>query len=89
MRNVFIDKWHGREAELAEIQEAELARVEGAYEVGDYDAANVTVGESIGLVREIPRAGELVRRISAEATACLSGRQNQFVGEATAAAERT
>ena len=36
---------------------------------------------------DIPRAGELVWRISAEATARLSpGRQNQFVGEAGAAA---
>ena len=52
--------------------------------------ASLVHGESIGLVRDIPRAGELVRRISAEATARLSpGRQNQFVGEAGAAAERT
>ena len=52
--------------------------------------ASFVHGESIGLVRDIPRAGELVRRISAEATARLSpGRQNQFVGEAGAAAERT
>jgi nitronate monooxygenase len=85
-----VEKWHGREAELAAVQEAELAEVEAAYEAGDYNTANVTVGESIGLVRDIPRAGELVRRISAEATARLSlGRQNQFVGEATPAAEPT
>jgi nitronate monooxygenase len=90
MKNEFIEQWHGREVELAAIQQAELAKVEAAYEAGDYDTANVTVGEGIGLVRDIPRAGELVRRISAEATARLSlGRQNQFVGEAGVSAERT
>jgi nitronate monooxygenase len=90
MKNEFIEKWHGREVELAEMQETELAKVEAAYEAGDYETANVTVGESIGLVRDLPPAGELVRRISAEATARLSlGRQNQFVGEVEGAAGRT
>ena len=82
MKNEFIEKWHGREAELASIREAELRKVEAADESGDYDTANVTVGESIGLVREIPRAGDLVRRISAEAMTRLSqGRQNLFMSE--------
>jgi len=90
MKNEFIEKWHGREVELAEMQETELAKVEAAYEAGDYETANVTVGESIGLVRDLPRAGQLVRRICAEATARLSlGRQNQFVGEAGVSAGRT
>ena len=40
MKNEFIEKWHGREVELAAIQEAELAKVEAAYEAGDYDTAN-------------------------------------------------
>jgi len=89
MKNEFIEKWHGREVELAEMQETELAKVEAAYEAGDYDTANVTVGESIGLVRDVPPAGELVRRISAEATARLAlGRQNQFVDEVGVSAKR-
>jgi nitronate monooxygenase len=82
MKNEFIEKWHGREAELASIQEEELRKVEVAYDSGDYDTANVTVGESIGLVGDIPRAGDLVRRISAEAMERLStGRQNLFTRE--------
>src|SRR4029077_15629057 len=90
MKNEFIEKWHGREAELAAIQESELAKVEAANEAGDYDTANVTVGESIGLVRDLPRAGELVRRISAEATRPRPrGRQNQFVGEAGGSTDPT
>ena len=72
MKNGFIETWHGREDELRNLQEAELDRVENAYASGDYDTANVTVGESIGLVNDVPTAGELVKRISAEASACLS-----------------
>jgi len=72
MTNGFIEKWHGRENELRSLQEAELQRVEMASASGDYDTANVTVGESIGLINDIPTAGELVRRISAEASACLA-----------------
>jgi nitronate monooxygenase len=69
MKNAFIEKWHGREGELASMQAVELARVEAASAAGDHDTANVTVGESIGLVREIMPAGDLVRLISAEAEA--------------------
>jgi nitronate monooxygenase len=72
MKNGFIEKWHGREDELRTLQEAELQRVEQAWTSGDYDTANVTVGEGIGLINDIPTAGELVKRISAEARACLS-----------------
>lgn len=83
LKNQFIERWHGREAELALIQQDELRKVEAASESGDYDTANVTVGESIGLVRDIPRAGDLIRRIAAEAAAQLAlGRQNLFMSEA-------
>ncbi|MGY4573692.1 nitronate monooxygenase [Bradyrhizobium sp. USDA 3256] len=71
MINGFINKWHSREDKLLGMRDEELKRVESAWDAGDYDTANVTVGESIGLVRDIPAAGELVRRIAAEATQCL------------------
>ena len=71
MRNDFIEKWHGHEDELAAMRSAELARVEAAYASGDYDTANVTVGESIGLVNDVPRAADLVRQVAAEAAGCL------------------
>ncbi|MCX8252717.1 Nitronate monooxygenase [Beijerinckiaceae bacterium RH AL1] len=71
MRNAFIESWHGREAELAAVRAEELARVTGAWDGGDFDTANVTVGETIGLVRDLPSAGEIVRRTVAEAEAAL------------------
>ena len=70
MKNAFIEKWSGREEELAAIQPAELRRVEEAQSSGDFDTANVTVGEGIGLITGIPSAADLVRLISAEASAC-------------------
>lgn len=79
LQNSFIEKWHGRESDLAKMQHEALSRVETASIAGDFEIANVTVGESIGLVRDIPRAGELVRRISAEAARSLEhGYQNQL-----------
>ena len=36
---------------------------------GDFETANVTVGESNGLMHDIPTAGEIVQRVAAEAAA--------------------
>jgi nitronate monooxygenase len=72
MRNDFIEKWHGQEEKLRAMQADELVKVENAAKNGDYDVANVTVGESIGMIRDLPRAGDVVRRIVDEASACLS-----------------
>ncbi len=46
--------------------------MEAAYDAGDYDVANVTVGEAVGLIHDVPRAAELVGRIAAEAEAKLA-----------------
>jgi nitronate monooxygenase len=72
MRNEFIERWHGREDDLTSMHAAERQRVEAASAAGDYDTANVTVGEGIGLIHDIMPAGDLVRRISAEAEACFA-----------------
>jgi nitronate monooxygenase len=72
LRNGFIDMWHGREEELSALQGEKLAAVEAAYDAGDYDVANVTVGEAVGLIHDVPRAAELVGRIAAEAEAKLA-----------------
>jgi nitronate monooxygenase len=72
LRNDFIARWHGHEDALRTMQPAELARVEAASDTGDYDTANVTVGEAVGLINDLPSASEIVRRTVAEAQACLS-----------------
>ena len=72
MRNAFIDAWHGREDELRVRAGDARNAVEAADRSGDYDVANVTVGESIGLIDDLPPAGELVERLAADAEARLS-----------------
>jgi nitronate monooxygenase len=47
-------KWHGQEEKLKALRADELAKVEVASRVGDYDVANVTVGESIGMIHDLP-----------------------------------
>jgi NAD(P)H-dependent flavin oxidoreductase YrpB (nitropropane dioxygenase family) len=89
MKNEFIEKWHGREVELAEMQETELAKVEAAYVAGDYDTANVTVGESIGLVRDLPPAGELGATHLRGGDGALTAGSVEPVGEVEGAAGRT
>lgn len=71
LRNAFIETWHGREDDLR-AHAAERGRaVTEADAAGDYDVANVTVGEAVGLIDDLPEAGALVRRIADEAEACL------------------
>jgi nitronate monooxygenase len=44
--------WPGRQAKA--LRADELAQIEAASRVGDYDVANVTVGESIGMIHDLP-----------------------------------
>ena len=73
MRNSFIGTWHGREDELRALAGEAREAVEAADRSGDYDVSNVTVGEAIGLVDDLPPAGELVERLAADAEARLTG----------------
>lgn len=68
LRNEFISKWHGRESELRTMHRDELAKVDAAWESGDYDTANVTVGEAVGLINDLPPARDVVMRTIEEAT---------------------
>jgi len=68
VRNRFVQQWHGHEQELARVQPDEHKRVTEAWASGDFETANVTVGESVGLVQDIPTAGELIERVVAETT---------------------
>lgn len=71
MRNTFIDTWHGREDKLRAMAVEERKAVEVADQRGDYDVSNVTVGMGIGLICDVPPAGELVGRLAADAEAQL------------------
>ncbi len=71
LRNPFADRWQGRESELAATLDAQCALYRQAARDGDFDTAVVWAGEAVDLIREIERAGALVARIDAEASAQL------------------
>jgi nitronate monooxygenase len=68
MRNDFVEKWIGHEREPAGVHADEIRKIEGALQTDDVETANGTVGETMGLVHDIPKAGDLINRIVAEAS---------------------
>ena len=70
-RNAFTREWEKREAEIQPfpIQGARVGREAGirAREQGDIENGNAPCGQSAALIREIVPAGEVVRRLVAEA----------------------
>ncbi len=66
LRNALHREWEGREAELRADPAAARSAFDAAVAAGDFAGANVTVGEAVGLIRDVPGAGELLRRICAE-----------------------
>ncbi|MGL5443974.1 MAG: NAD(P)H-dependent flavin oxidoreductase [[Mycobacterium] stephanolepidis] len=69
LRNGFVDRWHGHEAELAE----HLEQARSEYQIGvaaeDYRVANLIVGEGIGQIRHIESAAHIVHSMVAQAAA--------------------
>jgi nitronate monooxygenase len=66
----------GREVELMQNVAAIAAEYAAAKAAGNFDVAAVIAGEAVGLIHDIPPAGVIVERISAEADQILAGRRN-------------
>lgn len=71
--NDFVTSWHGREDELRGDLDTMTQRYRTALEEDDYDIANVTVGESIGLVHRVQLVDEIVTSMVNEAVSSLQG----------------
>src|SRR5215468_7626177 len=69
-------RWMGREVELMQNVREVAAEYAAAKAAGNFEIAAVIAGEAIGLIHDIPRAGEIVERITLEAEQILSGRRN-------------
>jgi nitronate monooxygenase len=61
-----VKKWHGHEKELARVHAEKFRKVAEGFASGDFDVGNVTVGKAIGLIHDLPKAGELINRTVAE-----------------------
>src|SRR5262245_48909390 len=69
-------RWMGREVELMQNVAAVAAEYAAGKAAGNFDVAAVIAGEAVGLIHDIPPAGVIVERISAEANQILAGRRN-------------
>jgi nitronate monooxygenase len=67
LKNRQTERWLGRETEMRERQHDVIRDYAAAKQRGDYDIAAVIAGEGAGLIGDIPPAGEIVRRVVAEA----------------------
>src|SRR6476619_6109842 len=65
-RNKFVERWSGREWALRQNRAEAHARLRAAREAGDIDEGPLSMGQDAGLIRDIPPAEELVRRIAQE-----------------------
>ena len=71
LRNTFLERWDGHEDDLEAALDTEIPAFVEAAEEGNFDTAMVWAGEGVDLISDIAPAAELVRRIGAEAEACL------------------
>jgi nitronate monooxygenase len=67
LRNGLTGQWIGHEAELEAHADMVGRGYAEARERGDFDLAAVIAGEACALIYDVPRAGEIVERVVAEA----------------------
>jgi nitronate monooxygenase len=79
LKNEHIRKWLGKELELMRHMPEEGERYLAARNNGDFGTAAVIAGEIVGLIHDVPTAGEIVQRVILDAEALLgSGRHADF-----------
>lgn len=74
LRNRFIEQWAGREWALRQHAKEVGAAAVAARQQGDVDNASLLIGQDAGLIHAVLPAGEVVRRMVAEAEAILAHR---------------
>src|SRR5262245_53416308 len=80
-RNRFIERWAGREWALRKDRAQALASVQAARQSGDVQEAVLSMGQDAGLIHEILPAGEIVRRIAADAERILAERLPRMLAQ--------
>lgn len=66
VENALTRRWHGREAAMGDAQDEAAEAYEAAAAAGDSDNFGVIVGENVGLIRDIERAGAILERMVRE-----------------------
>lgn len=75
LKNAFIARWHGNEAELMTVADEEAAKYRAAWAEGDPDRSNTFVGEVVGLIREIEPVSTIIERMVRESESVLRDSQ--------------
>ncbi len=78
-RNRFTERWAGREWALRQNQAEANASLQAAQKRGDAGEASLLFGQDAGLINSIEPAGEVVRRIAAEAEEILSKKLRAYL----------
>lgn len=73
-RNSFTDRWQGREEELRRARDTVAPDAMRATEADDNTVAVVWAGQAAGMVHRVEPAGDVVRRVIAEAEQALRAR---------------
>jgi nitronate monooxygenase len=80
LRNTFIDRWNGRESEIAANREALQAEVAAGQQRADPSVVGVSAGVAAGLITAAQPAGVIVRDIVREAERQLRERPQMLLG---------
>jgi nitronate monooxygenase len=73
LRTPFVDRWHGRDDELAGAVDRLRAQYARAVAEEDFGVAQILVGEGIGVIGEVSSAAEVVGSLVEGAAAALRG----------------
>ena len=79
LRNDFTAAWDGRDDEIVRRRGELQAQVFAAVKAGDPRVAPVRAGAAVGLIRAVEPAGDVVRRVVAEAEQVLRARPSQVL----------
>lgn len=79
IRNTFTNAWHSRDQDVLAHRQELAGQVRAATERGDGTIAPTRAGSAAGLIDAIEPAGEIVRRLVAEAERVLRERPGQVV----------
>jgi nitronate monooxygenase len=67
LRSAATDRWHGNEAELRAVADAEIVRYAEAAARGDARNVSAIAGEAVGLIHDVAPAGTILRTMISEA----------------------
>src|SRR5690606_7263873 len=65
--NAFMQRWHGKESELAEQADEQAPEFWAAAGDGDYDIAMVWAGEAVDLIDQVQSAADIIHQMTSQA----------------------